>query len=293
MMSDTSSPNQRTDQLIGSEATTGSYVDWPAIFAGAMFALALSFLLISFGAGLGLSLSSPYSDEGVSAVWLGIATGIWLVWVMVTSFGAGGYLTGRMRRRAEDAKGSEIEARDGTHGLVVWATGALVSTVVVLMGVGGVVGVGVSTVGTASEVVAEAADSDYFANVMLRGTDMSDDGVDQDVQQQVAAVLVRSAARGEMLDRDRSYLAQVVASNTGLDQDEARSRVDGVTAEIDAARETALDAVDRARVAGVVFGFIAAATLLMGAIAAFFAAAAGGRHRDEGLGFDVFPAGRR
>lgn len=36
-----------------------SYIDWAAILAGAVFALAVSFVLISFGAGLGLSLTSP------------------------------------------------------------------------------------------------------------------------------------------------------------------------------------------------------------------------------------------
>jgi hypothetical protein len=110
------------------------------------------------------------------------------------------------------------------------------------------------------------------------------------VQQQIASIIVRSAASGEMAERDRDYLSRVVASNTGLDPDQARTRVDEVTAEIDAARDDALAVAETARVAGVVFGFIVAATLLIGAVAAFFAAAAGGRHRDDGLGFDIFTA---
>jgi hypothetical protein len=91
-----------------------------------------------------------------------------------------------------------------------------------------------------------------------------------------------------MAERDSSYLAQVVAANSDLDPAAARTRVDEVNAEIAEARATALAAVERARVAGVVFGFIAAATLLAGAVAAFLAAAAGGRHRDEGLGSALF-----
>src|SRR5687768_5399427 len=35
------------------------YVDWTAIFAGAVLASAISFVLFTFGAGLGLSLTSP------------------------------------------------------------------------------------------------------------------------------------------------------------------------------------------------------------------------------------------
>lgn len=147
----------------------GSCIDWAAILAGGVVALAMSFLLISFGAGLGLSLTSPYHGEGVSAAWLAIAAGIWFAWVMVSGFGAGGYLCGRMRRRARDAIGDEVVARDGTHGLMVWATGALVSTVLAATGMGGLLGAGSSAVGTATDIAAEVASSDYFANVMLRG----------------------------------------------------------------------------------------------------------------------------
>lgn len=41
-----------------------------------------------------------------------------------------------------------------------------------------------------------------------------------------------------------------------------------------------------------VFGFIATATLLIGAVAAFFAATVGGRHRDEGVGLDALTTRR-
>lgn len=335
MITDTHSPRATTAALSSHEATSESYVDWAAILAGGILALAMGAVLISFGAGLGLSLTSPYGGEGVSASWLAIAAGIWFAWVMVTSFGAGGYLTGRMRRRAGDATAPEVEVRDGAHGLIVWATGALVGTVLATFGATGLISVGVAAVGSATELVADAAESDYFANIMLRGADTAEptdapaqsaptddaatptdaDGapdqpvdtapavapsttataeemVDPAVQQQVAAVLARSATNGEMVERDRSYLADVVAANTGLGPDEARTRVDEVNAEIEAARAEALEAAEQARVAGVVFGFIAAATLLLGAIAAMFAAAAGGRHRDAGLGFDVFTEGR-
>ncbi len=150
----------------------GSYLDWSAILAGGIFALAISFLLVTFGAGLGLSLTSPYGGEGVSAAWLAIASGIWFVWVMITGFGAGGYLAGRMRRRVSDATPDEVGVRDGAHGLMVWAVGALVSTVLATASVGGLLSAGASAVGSAAgtvtDVASDVASSDYFANVMLR-----------------------------------------------------------------------------------------------------------------------------
>jgi len=320
----------------------GSYLDWSAILAGGIFALAISFLLITFGAGLGLSLTSPYRGEGVSAAWLAIASGIWFVWVMVTGFGAGGYLAGRMRRRVGDATPDEVGVRDGTHGLMVWAVGALVSTVLATASVGGLLTAGVSAAGSAREtitgVASDAASLEYFANVMLRsgeethanagddtpaaedeganpvvggaidgatpdtgtgtppttrpnvqvGTELTN--IDPAFQQEVAGILARSATSGEMADRDRSHLARLVAANTDLDPEASLDRIDEINGEIAEARSAAIEATDDARVAGVVFGFIAAATLLIGAIAAFFSATAGGRHRDEGLGLDVLVA---
>ncbi|MBR3370484.1 MAG: hypothetical protein IKG52_07630 [Rhodobacteraceae bacterium] len=288
-----------------------SYMQWGAIIAGSILMLAFSFLLISFGASLGLSLTSPYRGEGVSAAWLAVAAGIWFAWVMVSGFGAGGYLAGRMRRHAGDGTPHEVALRDGAHGLVVWATAALTSTLIAATGVGGVLGAGAAVVGTATEVTSQAASSDYFANVLLRsgvqapqtGTNdtapMADGGApalpagqqaapsgqggQATLQQEVAGILARSATEGELAGRDRLYLAQLIAANSDLDQDAALARIDDITAEIDAARQTAMDAVEQARVAGVVFGFIAAATLLIGAIAAVFAAVAGGKHRDDGL----------
>ena len=307
MITETTSPRPVPAQPGSLSASDGAYVDWAAILAGAVFALALSFLLISFGAGLGLSLTSPHGDEGISALWLAIASGIWLIWVMVTSFGAGGYLAGRLRRKALDATPDEVEARDGAHGLMVWATGALISTVLVGAGIGGLVGAGMSAAGSAGDAASEAVSSEYFANVMLRSGVVDPDAaaadgdtapsgqqaaggtpaVDPAVQQEIAGIVARSVVSGELAPRDRSYLAQLVAANSDLDQDGARNRVDQVTAEIDEVRAQAIEAVDDARIAGVIFGFITAATLLLGAVAAFFAAAAGGRHRDSGLGLDI------
>lgn len=306
MISDSAPPRNITGTTTLPELAEGSYIDWAAILAGGIFALAISFLLVSFGASLGLSLTSPYRGEGVSAAWLAIAAGIWLVWVMVVGFGAGGYLCGRMRRRAGDVNPHEVEARDGIHGLMVWATGAVVGTVLAASGAGGFISAGTSAVGTVSDMAGEALSSDYFADVMLRDGTVADaaQGSGQQpaqdaapaiapaVRQEIATIITRSVTTGEMVERDRTYLAKVVAANSDLEQDAARTRVDETIAEIDAVRAAARNAAEKARVAGVVFGFIAAATLLVGAVAAFFAAAAGGHHRDQGLGFDVFTARR-
>lgn len=319
MISETQPPRRVAIDLPAIAAVATSYVDWAVIFAGAILALAFSSLLTSFGATLGLSLSSPYRGEGVSEAWLAIAAGIWFAWVMVSGFGAGGYLAGRMRRHAGDATPDEVSLRDGAHGLLVWATGVFAGTVIAAGGASGLVNAGASAVGSTTEIAADIGSSDYFANVLLRRSAQNAapsvtstapalmaDGdappvparqqppvagptatVDPAVQREIVGILARSATIGALMDRDRDYLVQLVAANSTLHADAARMRVDEVTAEIDAARQAAINAVEQARVAGVVLGFIAAATLLIGAIAAFFAAVTGGKHRDDGLGLDV------
>lgn len=99
----------------------GSYMDWPAIFAGTVLASAISFVLLTFGSAIGLSLTSAYEGRGISLIGFAIAAALWLLWVQISSFIAGGYLTGRMRRRHFDATEHESDIRDGSHGLIVWA----------------------------------------------------------------------------------------------------------------------------------------------------------------------------
>ncbi len=65
-------------------------VDWGAILAGVAVATAISFVMAAFGAGIGLSLASPY--EGSSPMTHAIALALWVLWVTVASYAAGGYV---------------------------------------------------------------------------------------------------------------------------------------------------------------------------------------------------------
>jgi hypothetical protein len=115
-------------------ANERSYVDWPAIFAGAVIAGALSFVFVTFGAGIGLTLTSPYAGEGMALSWYTLGVGLWMIWAQVTSFGAGAYVAGRLRRRVEDATEHEVDIRDGAHGLIVWGAGVLLGALIAFAG---------------------------------------------------------------------------------------------------------------------------------------------------------------
>ena len=120
--------SERTEILTQKSAPAlaheGSYVDWSAILAGAVVASAIAFVFTTFGAAIGLSLASPYEGDG-SAMAALIAVGTWMLWTTISSFMAGGYIAGRMRRRIDAATADEVAIRDGIHGLAVWGAAIL------------------------------------------------------------------------------------------------------------------------------------------------------------------------
>jgi hypothetical protein len=90
---------------------------------------------------------------------------------------------------------------------------------------------------------------------------------------EVNRILVRSVAQGRLDDNDRAYLAQVVATRTGLSPDEAQRRV----AEVES---KARDAADTAAKAGAYLSFWTFMALLFGGTAATLAGMLGGSLRD-------------
>lgn len=117
--------NTTTDIASTSTVNPGvAYLEWGSIFGGIVIAGAISLVLGQFGAAIGLTLGDPTLGDG-SASWNVLVAGLWLVLVAIAAASGGGYLSGRMRARREDALEAEVEVRDGTHGLVVWAGATL------------------------------------------------------------------------------------------------------------------------------------------------------------------------
>src|SRR3954465_8314132 len=98
-----------------------SYLQWTPVVAGAICAAALSFILVTFAAavGLGVSSTSPTWRDASVALWL--LSGLYLFLQAIISFGFGAYIAGRMRRPPGAVPSDQVETRDGLHGLAVWA----------------------------------------------------------------------------------------------------------------------------------------------------------------------------
>ena len=87
-----------------------TYLHWSPILAGAIVAAAVSFVLLSFGSGIGLAVASPSSTWRDTSAALALVGGLWLLLTSLASFGLGGYLAGRLREFLErhDARCSRI-----------------------------------------------------------------------------------------------------------------------------------------------------------------------------------------
>jgi len=361
---------------------TGSYVDWPAIVAGIVLAMGISLVLLAFGSAIGLSFANFRAAPDVAPIWIAIAAASWLLWVLVSSFMAGGYLTGRLRRRMLDATEHESDVRDGAHGLLVWGGCLVIGALIATSGIGGLLNAAGSAAATltnaasnvaggAAEAVGEAVDPDaYFIDTLFRSAPASDAAaapatdtsatpaatsetpaastttpaasttdtsttpapstdataqsstttttaapaastttaaapaassapaastMDQPapeadttaVRDEVGRIFMR-AGDDPLPDADKTYLVQVVSDNTGLPPDQAQARVDEVMAAMDQAKQKAAEAAESARKTSVVAAFITAASLLVAAAGAFWAAQMGGNHRDKQTVFPGF-----
>ena len=97
-----------------------------------------------------------------------------------------------------------------------------------------------------------------------------------DTRSEMSRILASAVANGSLTAENRAYLVQLVSQRAGISQQEAERRVDQA---FNAAREAA----DKARRAGVLTGFVTAASLVLSLGAAWWAAMRGGHHRDHSI----------
>ena len=87
---------------------------------------------------------------------------------------------------------------------------------------------------------------------------------------------------------DKTYLAQLVSQQSGVTADVAKKRVDDAYGSIDSAKANVTKAADSARRVGIIAAFLLAASMLVSAGAAYWAATLGGSHRDQAVVFTGF-----
>jgi hypothetical protein len=272
-----------------------SAVSWGAIAAGAVGAAALALLLTAFGAGLGLSAVSPWSDSGVSASTFNTGTGIYLVIVAIMSSAVGGYLAARLRTKWVGAHTNEVFFRDTAHGFIAWAFATLLS-VGALSSFAGSLASGTAAAiggvgGAASQASRSVNPADIYVDQLFRTVPAAapapssppaagnnpgaPNGVNPN-QSRAEVVRLWTASfqnNQDLSAADKTYVAQVVAARTGMSQADAEQRVNDVIVK-------AKSAADNARKGAARLSFWLTAAMLFGAFAASLAAVEGGSLRD-------------
>jgi hypothetical protein len=276
-----------------------SFVEWGAVLAGAFLAAAISFVLLTFGAAIGLSATSPWPNSGVSAKLIATLAVLWAMMQQIGAFMVGGYVAGRMRSRWHEPTQHEVEFRDGLHGGLVWAVGIVIGAALAMATAGAAAKTGIDVAGKAAGVTALSTTEpmDAVLDSMLRPTTVaqapsastppaaaapapsasrtrSTAASSDETRSEMARILASAVASGALSDQNRAYLAQGVAQRAGLSQQEAERRVNEA---FTAAREAA----DKARKAAILTGFVTAASLIISFGAAWWAAIRGGQHRDN------------
>jgi hypothetical protein len=298
---------------IATPESSVSAVTWPAIFGGAFVAAASSIVLVALGSGLGLASVSPWRDSGASATGVAWMAAVWFIVVQWFSSGAGGYLAGRLRTKWVNTHTHEVFFRDTAHGFITWAVatvivaGFLASAIgsaisggaqaAATVGAGAAAGASGAAAATAanqgggampgtsgsSPVPGASALASYNMDLLFRSTQTTSTASTAsttDARAEAARILANGVEAGDVPATDRAYLAELVASRTGVSAEEAQKRVDNAIAQAKAADAKARAAADKARKAAAETSIFTALSMLVGAFIACIAAALGGQRRD-------------
>jgi hypothetical protein len=248
------------------------YLAWTPAVAGALIATAFSTVLVAFGTAIGLSVASaaPTWRDASAALWL--LSGIYLILVSLISFGLGGYVAGRIRPSLPAANSDDIEHRDGLHGLAAWAIAVVMTVLLTALLASATVARAPSAQTIPSASAAEPMLS-YELDRLFRPARRAPNAETAMERAEAGRILLTSSNHNGVAAEDRTWLVQLVTGITGLAGPDAERRVDTVIG-------NAKTAIARSRRSAIIAAFSIAASILLGAVVAWFAACEGGRHRD-------------
>ncbi|WFU18024.1 hypothetical protein [Bradyrhizobium sp. CB3481] len=248
------------------------FLQWSPIVLGAFAATALSSVLLTFAVTIGLGVTSAAPTWRDASAALAILSGLYLIIQAVLSFGLGGYIAGHARNSAGPAAVEETEHVDGAHGLGSWALAVVMGAILAAL-------IGAATVnrtaslrgpaqaGAAEPLLSYELDRLFRAGRRAPNVDLSAE------RAEAGRILLTTSSHSGLSADDRTYLIQQVAALTGLSAGDAEKRVDSVAG-------AAQTAIARSRRSSIILAFSVATAILLGAVAAWAAAVAGGRHRD-------------
>lgn len=283
--------------------SSASAVSWAAIFAGAVAAAATTLILLAITSGLGFAAVSPWPNSGVSGTTFTLLTAAWLIAVHAIASSVGGYMAGRLRTKWTSVHTDEVFFRDTAHGFLSWATGMIAGALLLgslatsAIGTGAQAGANLlagvtqgATAAAASSAGSNTGSSGidptaYFVDALFRTDRPAPDANDQSVRVEIGRILANAVRAGELPPADRTYVAQVVATRTGVPQADAERRVDEMVNNakqaMSATSDRAKQAAETARKGATYAALWMSIAMLIGALcSSAFAAFAGGLRDD-------------
>jgi hypothetical protein len=259
---------------IASAESTQSGVSWAAVLAGAAASCALTLLLLSFGAGMGFAVVSPWAGRSVSSSTFEIGTGLYFIVMAMISSALGGYLAGRLRSKWTGLHTTEVAFRDTAHGFLAWAVASIVGAILLATPATAILGGALSGATQGAANSAQTSPMNGYADMLLRSDNRTDQQSVQDSRGEVVRLLTTSfRERNDVNPADRDYLVKLVSSRTGLSQPDAEKRVNDVITQAKAY-------LDNARKVAMHTAIWLTLSLFIGAFCAALAAWEGGGTRD-------------
>jgi hypothetical protein len=241
------------------------------VIAGAFVAAALMFVLLAFASAIGLAVASPSPTWRDASVALSLLSGIYILASAVASFALGGFIAGRIRTSWKTSP-EEIQFRDGLHGLLVWAVGIVIGALLAWAAATSIAANRTTPSALDNPTIGEPRFLSLELDRLFRST--RPEAADPQSRAEAGRIILSGLGHTDITSDDRAFLGRLVASRTGLAQADADRRVLQIIGE-------SRVAAARARRSGVLLGFMIAASLLAGAVAAWLCGELGGRHRDE------------
>jgi hypothetical protein len=264
---------EQTTAVVSAERIepTTSGISWAAVIAGAAASCALTLLLLSFGAGMGFAVISPWGGRSVSSSTFEIGTGLYFIVMAMISSAVGGYLAGRLRTKWTGIHTTEVQFRDTAHGFLAWAVASVVGAVLLASPASTLIG---NALSGASQSSVQASPVDSYADILLRSDNRADQQQLSETRGEIARLFATSFRDGNDLNAaDRVYLVKLVSSRTGLSQSDAEKRVNDVVTQ-------AKTDLDKARKTAMQTAIWLTLSLFIGAFCAALAALEGGGLRD-------------
>ena len=250
------------------EENTSYRFSWGLAIAGGVSATAVTFFLLTLGAGFGLLLVNPVTHSGATAPVFFTGGAIYFFTAQAFGFAVGGHLAGRLLGPLVESNIQE-EFRAAAHGFVAWAVAILATlTMVALTGLSAV-NTGTTSAalyGTTHSKTVDATPTTYLVDVLFRPGIPRNENIRAEAGRILEAGLIRAE---QLTPDDHTRLTDLVASQADISNDEAAKRIDQMQADVQAKTRSAADTARKiASYASLWIAF----SLLFGAVVAMTAA---------------------